>query len=189
MRRVTNSRDADLVIAADRGWENAASNGFTPSLLVGDMDSIAAIPTDVAVIRIPKIKDDTDTQHAIDVAIERGASRITLAGQLSGRADHTLSALFMLENMYLRGISAQMIDDKNRVRVVKDERVTLPRRGYKYFGVLSLGETVYSARGCFYEVERITLRRSEPYAVSNEIMADAATLTFEGDAAFLVESN
>ena len=180
---------ADLVIAADRGYENAAANGFSPDLLVGDMDSIAAIPAGVDVIRIPKIKDDTDTQHAIDVALERGATRVTLAGQLSGRADHTLSALFMLENLRLRGVEAEMIDDRNRVRVVKDETVVLPRRGYRYFGVLSLGETAYTARGCFYEVERVTLRRSEPYAVSNEITADAAELTFEGDAAFLVESN
>ena len=180
---------ADLVIAADRGYENAVANGFTPALLVGDMDSIPAIPAGVDVIRIPKIKDDTDTQHAIDVAIERGADRITLAGELSGRADHTLSALFMLENMRNRGVAAEMIDSRNRVRVVKDERVTLPRRGYRYFGVLSLGETVYTARGCFYEVERVTLRRSEPYAVSNEITADRAELSFEGDAAFLVESN
>ena len=180
---------ADLVIAADRGYENAVANGFTPALLVGDMDSIPAIPAGVDVIRIPKIKDDTDTQHAIDVAIERGADRITLAGELSGRADHTLSALFMLENMSLRGVAAEMIDSRNRVRVVKDERVALPRRGYRYFGVLSLGETVYTARGCFYEVERVTLRRSEPYAVSNEITADRAELSFEGDAAFLVESN
>ena len=180
---------ADLVIAADRGYENAVANGFTPALLVGDMDSIPAIPAGVDVIRIPKIKDDTDTQHAIDVAIERGADRITLAGELSGRADHTLSALFMLENMRNRGVAAEMIDSRNRVRVVKDEHVTLPRRGYRYFGVLSLGETVYTARGCFYEVERVTLRRSEPYAVSNEITADRAELSFEGDAAFLVESN
>ena len=187
--RAELSRFADLVIAADRGWDNAVANGFLPDLLVGDMDSIAAVPAGVDVIRIPKIKDDTDTQHAIDVALDRGADRITLAGQLSGRADHTLSALFMLENLRLRGVAAQMVDDRNRARVVKDETVTLPRRGYRYFGVLSLGETVYSARGCFYAVERVTLRRSEPFAVSNEITADAAELVFEGDAAFLVESN
>ena len=180
---------ADLVIAADRGWENALANGFTPSLLVGDMDSIERVPAGVDVIRIPKIKDDTDTQHAIDVALERGATRVTLAGQLSGRADHTLSALYMLENLRLRGAEAEMIDDRNRVRVAKDERILLPRRGYRYFGVLSLGETVYSALGCFYEVECVTLRRSEPYAVSNEITADVAELRFEGDAAFVVESN
>ena len=183
------AQSADLVIAADRGFENAAANGFSPDLLVGDMDSIAAIPAGVDVIRIPRIKDDTDTQHAIGVALGRGADRITLAGQLSGRADHTLSALLMLENLRLRGVAAEMIDDRNRVRAVKDERVVLPRRGYRYFGVISLGETEYSARGCFYGADRVTLRRAEPYAISNEITASAAELEFAGDTAFLVESN
>lgn len=182
--------DADLVIAADSGWENALANGCTPHLLVGDMDSIASVPDGVEKLCVPAVKDDTDTQLAIDCALERGADRITLAGQLSGRADHTLSALFMLENLHRRGICAQLADDRNRVRVVRDESVVLPRRGYRYFGVLSLGETRYWARGCRYEVDGVTLRRSEPYAVSNEIAPDSgcAQLTFSGDPAFLTES-
>lgn len=179
---------ADLVIAADRGWENALANGVRPELLVGDMDSITTVPEGVETLCVPAVKDDTDTQLAIKCAIERGADSITLAGQLSGRADHTLSALFMLENLYLRGISAELVDDRNRVRVAQNESIVLPKRGYRYFGVLSFGTTTYTARGCRYEVDNVTLRRSEPYAVSNEITAGCAHLTFIGDPVFVVES-
>lgn len=178
---------ADLVIAADSGWENALANGITPDLLVGDMDSISAVPEGVEKICVPAVKDDTDTQLAIESAIERGADRITLAGRLSGRADHTLSALFMLENLHMRGIDAGLVDDRNRVRVAQNERIVLRQSGYRYFGVLSLGTTVYQARGCRYEVDD-TLRRSDPYAVSNEIAAECAELTFSGDPAFVIES-
>lgn len=180
--------DADLVIAADRGWDNALANGYTPDLLVGDMDSISAVPDGVETICVPAQKDDTDAQLAIECAIGRGADRITLAGQLSGRADHTLSALFMLENLHRRGIAAVMVDDRNRVRVAQDECVELSRCGYRYFGVLSLGTTVYSEQGCRYEVDRRTLHRSDPYAVSNEITAERARITVTGDPVFVVES-
>lgn len=180
--------EADLVIAADRGWDNALANGFRPDLLVGDMDSIAAVPDGVEVLRVPAVKDDTDTQLAIECAIERGAERITLAGQLSGRADHTLSALFMLENLHRRRIAAELVDERNRVRVAQNESIELPKRGYRYFGVLSLGATTFTARGCRYEVDNVTLRRSEPYAVSNEITGECAHLTFNGDPVFVVES-
>lgn len=180
--------DADLVIAADSGWDNALANGYTPGLLVGDMDSISAVPDGVELLCVPVQKDDTDTQLAIECAIGRGADHITLAGQLSGRADHTLSALFMLENLHRRGIAAEMVDDRNRVRVAQNECVELSRCGYRYFGVLSLGTTVYSERGCLYEVDERTLHRSEPYAVSNEIAADRACITVTGDPVFVVES-
>lgn len=180
--------EAQLVIAADRGWDNALANGVRPDLLVGDMDSIAAVPDGVELLCVPAQKDDTDTQLAIKCAIERGADRITLAGQLSGRADHTLSALFMLENLHRRGIAAEMVDDRNRVRVSQNESVELTRCGYRYFGVLSLGTTKYTALGCRYEVDNVTLYRSEPYAVSNEITSECARLTFTGDPVFVVES-
>ena len=180
---------ADLIIAADRGWDNAVSNGVSPSLLVGDMDSISDVPSGVETIRVPSVKDDADGQLAVDVALERGATRVTIAGQLSGRADHTLAALFMLDGLRRRGIEAQMVDDRNRVRVVCDEKVVLSREGYRYFGVLSLGETTYSARGCFYEADRATLRRLLPsLGISNEITGEHAEIEVEGDAAFLVES-
>ena len=180
---------ADLIIAADRGWDNAAANGASPHLLVGDMDSISDVPLGVETIRVPSVKDDADGQLAVDVAIERGATRVTLAGQLSGRADHTLSALFMLDALRLRGVDAEMVDDRNRVRVICDETAILRPCGYRYFGVVSLGETTYSARGCFYEADRITLSRVAPtLGVSNEITAASAEITVSGAPAFLIET-
>ena len=180
---------ADMVIAADRGWDNAIANGVTPDLLVGDMDSIDKVPSGIETIRVPSVKNDADGQLAVELALARGASRITLFGQFSGRLDHTLSALFMLDALKKQGVDAEMIDDRNRVSLVQNESVTLTRRGYKYFGALSLGETVYSAHGCFYEVENVPLRRWEStYGISNEIVAGRAELTFSGDAAFLIES-
>ena len=180
---------ADLVIAADRGWDNAAANGITPTLLVGDMDSISGVPAGVETFRVPSVKDDADGQLAVDIALERGADRITLAGQFSGRADHTISALFMLDALRARGVDAEMIDDRNCVRAICGEALVLRRRGYRYFGVVSLGETVYSAHGCFYEADRAVLRRGDPtFGISNEITAEYAQIEVSGDPAFLIES-
>ena len=180
---------AELIIAADRGWDNAALNGLTPGLLVGDMDSISDVPSGVETFRVPSVKDDADGQLAVNEAIARGATRVTLVGQLSGRADHTLSALYMLDALRLRSVEAEMVDDRNRVRVICGETVILRRRGYRYFGVISLGETIYSAHGCFYEADRAALSRTNPtLGISNEITAETAEIEVSGDPAFLVES-
>lgn len=179
---------ADLIIAADHGWDNAQKNSVTPHILVGDMDSVICVPENVETVRVPTVKDETDAQLAIRIAIDRGAKHITLAGRLSGRADHTLSVIFMLESLKRGGIKCEIIDDLNRVRLIADETVSVPR-DYKFFGLLSLGETSVTAKSCRYPLEGATLRRDVPYAVSNEVVGDAATVTVSGDALLLIESN
>lgn len=179
---------AELIIAADRGWDNALKNGVTPDILVGDMDSITRVPENVETVRVPAVKDETDAQLAIRIALERGARHIILAGRLSGRADHTLSVIFMLESLKRDGIVCEIIDDLNRVRLLVNETASV-ERGYKYFGLLSLGETVVTAKSCRYPLECATLRRDVPYAVSNEVVGKAAEVTVNGDPILLIESN
>ena len=83
-------RDADLVIAADSGLAAFDAAGLEPDLLVGDMDSVPADVLEKYAGRIPEhrlncIKDDTDGVDALDMAIARGAEKITLLGALGGR--------------------------------------------------------------------------------------------------------
>ena len=83
---------ADLIIAADSGQITAAKCGVIPHLIVGDFDS-SDLPsqTDAEIIRVPAEKDDTDTMLACNLAIQRGARRITILGGTGGRIDHSLS--------------------------------------------------------------------------------------------------
>ena len=95
--------EADLIIAADSGYNNASRLGVRPGLLLGDLDSIdrkKLAPDELEHIEkiiVPAIKDDTDTQLAVDTALSRGADKIYIIGGLGGRLDHTLSSVFLLE--------------------------------------------------------------------------------------------
>ena len=95
----------DLLIAADGGWNNAVTLGERPSVLLGDLDSLDGdVPKDVELFRVPAEKDLTDTQLAVELALQRGAREIVIIGGLSGRLDHTLSNLAILEHLNaLRG--------------------------------------------------------------------------------------
>src|SRR5437667_12738997 len=81
---------ADMFIAADSGAATALQYGCTPRIVVGDFDSL-----DGPVLeeldkrgsqerRVAVEKDETDTELAVQVAIEEGATRITLTGALGG---------------------------------------------------------------------------------------------------------
>ena len=197
--------EADLIIAADSGYNNASRLGVRPGLLLGDLDSIdrgALAPDELEHIEkiiVPAIKDDTDTQLAVDTAISRGADEIYIIGGLGGRLDHTLSSVFLLEYIADRGAGAVMSDGQSRVRVMKTvgEPVSLmiPKtfdgeNGFKYLSVVPLTDECEGVRisGVFYPLDGVTLERRYSYAVSNEITSDSAEITLERGTMLVIES-
>ena len=197
--------EADLIIAADSGYNNASRLGVRPGLLLGDLDSIdrkKLAPDElehIDKIIVPAIKDDTDTQLAVDTAISRGADEIYIIGGLGGRLDHTLSSVFLLEYIADKGADAVMTDGQSRVRVMKTagEPVSLmiPKtfdgeNGFKYLSVVPLTDECEGVRisGVFYPLDGVTLKRSYSYAVSNEITSDHAEITLERGTMLVIES-
>jgi len=94
-RHVEGSR----VIAADAGIGHARLLGLVPELWVGDFDSVPAdLPEELAAVprrTFPAEKDKTDGELAIAAALERGATRLVLAGafgEMFGSFTHFLAA-------------------------------------------------------------------------------------------------
>jgi thiamine pyrophosphokinase len=93
---------AIAVVAADGGWRTARRAGLVPTHLVGDLDSLSdedlatARSSGVVVHRFPRLKDASDGELAMDIAIELGAQHITVCSSASGRIDHELIELSML---------------------------------------------------------------------------------------------
>ena len=77
----------DLCIAADAGYRNALMLGVKPTLVLGDFDSLGDydLPKETERMQVPAEKDFTDTQLAVDTAIQKGATEIVIIGGLDGR--------------------------------------------------------------------------------------------------------
>lgn len=176
-----------FVIAADSGYDTAKKLGVRPDLLVGDMDSIKDLPTDVELYRVKSEKDDTDTMLAAEIARSRGADEIVIIGGGGGRADHFLSNVFLLESLWTDGIKAELCDGVNVIRFVCDETVRIPkRRGY--FGLIALEDCTVTAEGCKYPLKDTPLQRRHPYAVSNEVTSDEAVVSVKGKLLLIISS-
>lgn len=191
--------EGSLVIAADSGYNNAKKLGAKPDMLLGDLDSLdrtglgAHELDELEKLIVPSIKDDTDTQLAVDTALERGAESIVLIGGLGGRLDHTLSTVFLLEYIADKGAGALVTDGRNRARLMKSTggRQTLRvERGYKYLSLVSLTNTCegVTVSGVFYPLWDARLVRSYSYAVSNEITADFAEISLRRGTLLVIES-
>src|SRR5262249_34551782 len=95
-----------LFVCADGGANVAREFGLTPAAIVGDLDSVRP-ETLVHFKHVPVHRDPdterTDTEKAIDYAIERGPfERITLFGASQGRLDHVLGHVGLLRKYHGR---------------------------------------------------------------------------------------
>ena len=192
--RITERPQAgDLIIAADSGYHNAKALGVQPTVLLGDMDSIGntdEIPEMVEVLRVPAEKDFTDTQMAVDVAIERGAEEIVIIGGLDGRLDHALANLSILEDLWEKHVHAHITDGHARVRYIDSTSTLIARSAYRYLSLLPVSEKLrgVSIEGCRYPLKNEPLTRASAYTVSNEIVGNCALISVKKGAMLIVES-
>lgn len=183
--------EGDLVISADAGYRNATLMGVHTNILIGDLDSLGHVPDDVdEVIKLPSEKDDTDTQIAVDTAIQRGADEIVIVGSTSGRLDHALSTLAILEKYWGQQISIYIVNGQNRVRYIKNSGFIVVRSRYKYFSLIAADEKVkgVSIEGAKYPLKGKTILRNCQFAVSNEIVKNAALITVKKGGVYIIES-
>ena len=183
--------DEDLTIAADSGWHNAALLGVKPKILLGDFDSIGGeMPEAEEIFRVPPEKDHTDTQLAVQLALSRGADDFFVIGGLSGRLDHTLSNLGVLEYLATKGAHAVITDGFNRARYLKNTGALIARSDYTYLSLIAASDTVkgVTVQGCKYPLKNARLYRHTQYAVSNEITGNCALVEVRRGAIYLIES-
>ncbi|MBE6617177.1 MAG: thiamine diphosphokinase [Ruminococcaceae bacterium] len=180
-------KSVDLIIAADSGYATAKKLGITPDITMGDFDSYKeSLPAGMDILRVACEKDLTDTMLACEYARDNGCSYITIVGGTGGRIDHSLSNVFYLEELRRQGVRVRLTDGENSVQVILDESVTVPSDG-GYFSVFALDECKITEKGCKYPLTDARLVRQRPYALSNEVVGEYATITVQG-AALLVTS-
>ena len=185
-----------LVIAADSGYDNAKKLGFAErcDFIVGDFDSTKekAFCSRAKIVRVPAEKDETDTQLAINIAIENGVDELYIIGGLSGRLDHTLSNIYLLESLAKVGIYATICDGHNRVRYLKERSSLLVVKDeYKYFGLIPLEKESkgVSIDGAKYPLKNAKLERNDPsFAISNEVTENFAMVSTKKGGLLVIES-
>ena len=184
----------DITVAADSGIKNAIALGDRVDIAVGDFDSFpeSEIPEGAEVIRLKPEKDITDAQAAIEIAIERGADSFVIIGGLSGRLDHTLANLSILEDLTARNYYAIATDGYSRVHFVNGGSALIGRGGgFKYFSLLPVTDIVkgVSIEGAKYPLKNVRLtRKNGGFATSNEIEGNCALISVKKGALYLIES-
>lgn len=138
----------DLVIAADKGYETLSRLGVHPGLVVGDFDSLGSVPDHPQVLRLPRIKDETDTGFALRQGLKRGYRRFVLLGCLGGRLDHTVANLQLLSWLSAQGAQGVLLGEGEAAAVVTEGTLSFPASMEGFVSVFCAGGT---ARGVTLE--------------------------------------
>lgn len=183
-------QDADLVIAADAGYENARRLDVEPDLLLGDYDSAPCPPQNAKTVVLPAEKDDTDTYYAARRAVELGATEAVILGGLGGRLDHTLANLQTLVFLAKSGVRAWLVDEANEVTALLPGEYPIPARPGWYLSIFSAGDAAHGVtlEGLKYPLHEATVSNLFPIGVSNEFAAASATVRFSGGVLYLMLS-
>lgn len=184
--------DAGRLVGVDGGSRHLQLLGARPHLAVGDMDSIPEVllqeyrQSGVELHLHPPKKDATDLELALELAITRGATRISILGATGGRLDHTLGNLFLLARCLPTGIPACIMDHEQCVHLT-DQTLTVNGAAGDTLSLLpatpeACGVTL---TGLEYPLHEATLTFGTSLGMSNVFVETRATVTLRGGRLFV----
>lgn len=193
---VKGIKDFTSCIAADGGHLNASKIGLTPDIIIGDFDSSKSPCTSKAeIISLPREKDLTDTEAALELAIEREFDEVVIIGGLGRRFDHTLANLGILAKYYDRLSHLAFLDGYNYVYMLTPGSHKISKNilgtEYKYLGINSYSDCCKDLfiKGCKYPLNGFTLPKATSLGTSNEILSECAEISFSKGELIITHSN
>lgn len=174
---VGNVKNHDIpYIGVDGGVTYLLKYGIQPVIALGDMDSIedTSVLSQLDIMQVSPIKDDTDTALALNYAFEHGYDEIDMYGVTQKRMDHFMALVCLLEKYKDKKIV--VYDEYNKIQVLTKGTHRIFKDGYKYFSLFAFDESVVSLKECHYPLDNYLLKREDPLCVSNQMNHDFAII-------------
>ncbi len=127
--------NADIIAAADSGFDSAVKMGIKPDIIIGDMDSVkntnllSEYPED-RILKFLKDKDETDTELGLLYLSQNKCDNIILIGGGGGRMDHFLGIVFLFDRdlspnlWYTNNTRFEKITGYNKIHSMKGKLVS-----------------------------------------------------------------
>lgn len=185
--------DADMVICADGGARHLYNEDLMPDIIVGDLDSIDNKTFEdfqeqgVQFIKYPSHKDKTDTELAIEYAIDYGANDIVFLGVTGSRLDHSLANILILYRLANQNINASIIDSHNEVFITKD-MFKIDNKPDHFVSVIPLTDSKVTLKGFKYDTHSVDFKLGTTLGVSNEVKDKEALIKVESGICLVIRS-
>ncbi len=185
----------ELLIVVDGALDITHRLGINPDYIVGDFDTVDESLLEYyekdIILRHPAEKDQTDTELAIETALDAGCKELVLLGATGSRLDHSLANIFLLQSLLECGIKAEILNENNKL-YLKNSSFTLNRNNTwgDFVSLLPLTEVVENVTltGFKYPVNKLNFYRERTLGISNEMTEEEARVEFAKGIFVVVES-
>ncbi len=180
----------DYIICADSGFDSASEFGIKPNLMLGDMDSVKSDISNIDAQLFPVRKDFTDTELALNAALDMKPQEIIILGATGSRLDHSIANVLLLKKAYEAGVSACVCDAHNKIYFYKDEFHLTDCVG-KTVSLIPVTSEISGlvTKGLDYPLENETISFGETRGVSNVVTHNQAYYKSESGEGILVISD
>ncbi len=197
LKKMVHDEKSAIVLAADSGIEACLRLSIVPDLVIGDFDSAseraksALRHWNVQVIELNPVKDDTDTEAALRLALTESAGDVIIFGGTGTRLDHVLG------NISILGLGLEderriiLQDANNRIYMVNKEYHLKKENQYgDYFSLIPYTTEVTGLTicGAKYNLTDYTMTGFNSLGISNEILEDEVIIRLSSGILIMVES-
>lgn len=193
----------EVIIAVDGGLEVLDHLNQIPQYIVGDFDTVSHTTImkykhidnqgkgTPIVMEYDSAKDATDTEIALELALDLKPSLIHILGATGTRLDHTLANIYLLKIGLEHQTPIEIIDGVNRIYMINGTTTLKKNMIYgKYVSLIPFTDKVINVtlQGFLYPLKNRTLIPGESIGVSNEVIDEEATIEFDQGVLMVIES-
>ncbi len=161
------SKDPFDFYAADAGYRLAEKMNLPLHRVFGDFDS-SDVPDLPNLTVYPCEKDQTDSELALDLAIQDGYRSIWMIAPFGGRLDHTLANVALLEKADKNQVDLKLYDGENLAFLLNKGKHIIDSK-YRYISFFPIEQqATISLNGFKYSLDHRTVYRAIPMCISNE---------------------
>jgi thiamine pyrophosphokinase len=191
-------RDNDMLIGADRGALFLVQQGYRPDVALGDFDSVSK--DELRQIEAcskhftacdPVMKDWTDTEMAVRFALQQEVSEILLCGVLGTRWDHSLANVHQLRQALDAGVDCRIVDAHNELTLLSGpSKHSVVKGRFSHVSLLPLSLEVrgITLLGFQYPLYEATLTLGQSLGISNVLLGSEGRITLREGLLLVIQS-
>jgi len=196
--KLSNWHEEDVIwVGVDKGVAYLLKHNIVPAKAFGDFDSITkqeliAIKAQLPDAEVhPSEKDETDTEIAVNWALEQNPELIRIFGGTGGRLDHFLGNIQLLLKGLDRGALIEIHDVQNKLYAHREGTYTIVKDyllPYVSFMPITPDVKGISLKGFKYPLEKKHIRFGDTLCISNELEVESGTFSFDEGILMVIRS-
>jgi thiamine pyrophosphokinase len=159
-------KNAKNVICIDNGYELASELNITPSIVIGDLDSVDINKINKSILVIREEDQNTnDLEKTFNYCLSKNIKNIILVGATGERDDQNLATI-LISLDYIELLNIEILSDLYSIKFVNGER-EFETESKAEVSLISMDkENIITTRGLRYNLEKSKLS-SATHGISN----------------------